>query len=55
MQVPVLYTVTEALEILRIGRSLFYALVKSGEIRVTKIAGKTLVKASDLDAFLASR
>lgn len=55
MQRPVLYTVPETLEILRCGRSLFYAMVKRGEIRLTKVAGKSLVKSADLDAFLASR
>lgn len=55
MEMPILYTVNEALKVLRIGRSLFYSLVKAGEIKVTKIAGKTLVKAVDLEEFIASR
>lgn len=51
---PMLYTVKEALGILRIGRSLFYELVKSKKLRAVKIAGKTLIRKEDLDAFVNS-
>jgi len=55
MKATTLYTVPETLQILRIGRSTFYSLVKAGQLKLTKVAGKTLVKSADLDAFLASR
>lgn len=53
MNEPVFYTVDEARSILRIGRSLFYELVKDRRLRVVKLAGKTLVRREDLDAFIA--
>jgi excisionase family DNA binding protein len=54
MDNPVFYTVDEARSILRIGRSLFYELVKDKSLRVVKLANKTLVRKEDLDAFVAS-
>lgn len=53
MQAPVFYTVTEAMDILRIGRSLFYELVKAKRLKTVKLAGKTLVRAEDLNEFCA--
>ncbi|RID91612.1 DNA-binding protein [Gemmobacter lutimaris] len=53
MDNPVLFTVDEARAVLRIGRSLFYELVKNGRLPVVKLAGKTLVRRDDLDAFIA--
>lgn len=53
MNEMVFYTVDEARGILRIGRSLFYELVKNGRLPVVKLAGKTLVRREDLDAFIA--
>lgn len=54
MENPIFYTVDEARAVLRIGRSLFYDLVKGKRLRVVKLAGKTLVRKEDLDAFVAS-
>ena len=54
MDNPDFFTVDEARSILRIGRSLFYELVKGKRLRVVKLAGKTLVRKEDLDAFVAS-
>lgn len=53
MNETVFYTVDEARGILRIGRSLFYELVKDGRLRVVKLAGKTLVRRDDLNDFIA--
>ncbi|MCB1418316.1 MAG: helix-turn-helix domain-containing protein [Notoacmeibacter sp.] len=54
MNEPILYTVPEAMTVLRIGRSLFYELVKEKKLRAVKIAGKTLVRKDDLDSFISS-
>lgn len=54
MNQPILYTVTEAMEILRCGRSLFYELVKTKRLRAVKLAGKTLIAKTELDRFIAS-
>lgn len=54
MTTPVFYTVTETMEILRIGRSLFYELVNSKKLKIVKLSGKTLIRKQDLDAFISS-
>lgn len=54
MQTPIFYTVTETMGILRIGRSLFYELVKAKKLKTVKLAGKTLVRAEDLNEFVSS-
>lgn len=46
-------TVDEAAHTLRISRSTFYEWVKLGEISVSKIRGRTLVRRADLEALLA--
>ena len=46
------FTVREFCEWARIGHSKFYDLVKSGELPVVKIGGKTLVRVSDGQALL---
>ncbi len=53
MEAQLFYTIDEARGILRIGRTLFYGLVNDKKIRLTKIAGKSLVKREDLEAFIA--
>lgn len=45
-------TVAEAARTLRISRSTFYEWVKAGEIQVSKIRGRTLVRRVDVVALL---
>lgn len=47
------FTVEEALTAMRISRSTFYELVKTGELPVAKVRGRTLVRRIDLEALLA--
>lgn len=51
---PVAYSVSEVLKTVGIGRTTFYALVKSGQIKVRKIGTRSFVLAKDLDAWLGS-
>lgn len=46
------YRVREAAEVLAISRSHFYELVAAGNIRVLKDGARTLVRRSELDAYL---
>lgn len=46
------YTVNETLDLLSIGRTKFYAEVKEGRIKTAKVGKKTLVLASEIQAFL---
>lgn len=43
------YRVDEACHALGIGRTSFYELVKTGELKLIKIAGRTLVPRSELE------
>lgn len=45
-------TVPEAAEWLRIHRDTLYQLFRSGEIRKTKVRGRTLVRRRELERFL---
>jgi excisionase family DNA binding protein len=49
-----LSTVPEALEILRISRTKFYQLVAEKRIALVKIGRRSLVRRSDLAAFIGS-
>lgn len=51
---PMAYFMSDVIEMVGIGRTTFYALVKSGEILVRKVGNGTIVLASDLDAWLES-
>jgi excisionase family DNA binding protein len=46
------FTVREFCDWARIGHSKFYGLVKSGELPIVKIGGKTLIRVSDGKALL---
>ncbi len=46
------YSVAETLELLSIGRTKFYELVDSGDLKITKLDRKSLVYAIDIAAFL---
>lgn len=48
------YTPLEAQQLLRIGKSKLYELFKSGELKYTKLHGKTLIRREDLEAFIDS-
>lgn len=48
-------SVPEACRRLGIGRSMFYELVKRGEVRVIRIGSRTLVPESELQGLIASR
>jgi excisionase family DNA binding protein len=50
--IKVAYSVTETLELLSIGRTKFYELVDSGDLKITKLGRKSLVYAIDLAALL---
>jgi hypothetical protein len=50
--VKVAYSVNETLELLSIGRTKFYELVDSGDLKITKLDRKSLVYAIDLAVFL---
>lgn len=43
---------TEFCDALSIGRTMFYQQLKAGRIRVLKVGTRTLVPASEVDAFL---
>jgi excisionase family DNA binding protein len=46
------YSVNETLDLLSIGRTTFYALVRSGDLKIAKLGKKTLIYATDLAALL---
>ena len=51
---PVFFTVAEAKAVLRCGRSKLYELMAAGEIRPSKLHGKTLIAKAELDRFIAT-
>jgi excisionase family DNA binding protein len=53
--VKLAYSIAEVCEALTISRPTFYRLVRDGELRAIKIAGRTVVTADELDRFLGSR
>lgn len=55
LALPLILTVVEAAETLRIGRSSVYELIASGELRSLKIGARRLIARDDLDAFIDSR
>ena len=48
------YSVQEALDVLSIGRTTAYSLVKEGKLKATRLGSKTLFLAVDLADFLTS-
>ena len=50
--VPLAYSVDEALAKLGIGRDFFYRLIREKRLPARKLGKRTLILASDLDAFL---
>ncbi|WP_103255583.1 helix-turn-helix domain-containing protein [Tabrizicola aquatica] len=51
---PIFLTLQEARGILRCGRSKIYELLASGELRASKLHGKTLIARAELDRFIAT-
>lgn len=49
---PAAFSIAEACERLNVGRSTAYRLMASGRLPARKIAGRTVVLATDLEAFL---
>jgi excisionase family DNA binding protein len=49
---PELLTIREACDYLRIGRTTFYELVKSGDVRPLHVRGRRLVRLAALDELL---
>jgi excisionase family DNA binding protein len=46
------YSVEEAAKMLGIGRTIMFAIIKRGDIRIVKIGRRTLVPANEIAAFL---
>ena len=47
------YTLREACEALRIGRTKFYELLAAGDIKAVALGSKTLIPSAELEAYLA--
>jgi len=54
MNSPLAYSVTEACEAARIGRTSLYEAIRTGELRAVKRAKRTLILADDLRRWLQS-
>lgn len=48
------YGVEEFAELMGIGRTMAFNLIKDGRVKVVKLGGRTLIPASEAQAFLAS-
>lgn len=53
MTEPLYFTLPEVTNLIRLSRSKTYALIRAGDLRLTKIGGKSLVSKEDLEAFRA--
>lgn len=51
---PMAYSVSDVLKMVGIGRTKFYQLVTAGDIKTRKIGTRTIVLASDLEAWVQS-
>ena len=53
MNIVLAYTLREAYEALRVGRTKFYELLAAGDIKAVALGGKTLIPSASLEAYLA--
>ncbi|SKR43053.1 DNA binding domain, excisionase family [Mycobacteroides abscessus subsp. abscessus] len=53
-QTPLLYTMNEAAEILRVSREYLYRMRARGELVVVKFGRRTLVESAELDRVIAA-
>ena len=51
---PVLYTMEEAAEVLRVSREYLYRMRQRGELIVVKFGRRTLVEATEIDRVIAA-
>ena len=49
-----LFTIPEALQALRIGKSSFYKLTAKGEFRTLRLGGRTLVPEREIDRLIST-
>jgi excisionase family DNA binding protein len=49
---PLVYSIKEALRLSTFGRTRLYELINSGELKVTRIGRRTLVRADSLRALI---
>ena len=49
------YSVPEAAETISVSRATLYRFIKDKTLPIVKIAGRTVIRAGDLDQFLADR
>ena len=49
---PLAYTIKEAVEVSRIGRTKLYEAIGSGNLKVIKSGRRTLIRADELKSFL---
>ncbi|WP_166207202.1 helix-turn-helix domain-containing protein [Cognatiluteimonas telluris] len=54
-QAPLAHNIPDACRRIGVGRSSIYGLIKSGEIRAIKIAGRTLIPEEDLQRIVSDR
>ncbi|WP_458317860.1 helix-turn-helix domain-containing protein [Mycolicibacterium brisbanense] len=52
--VPLLYTMEEAADILRVSREYLYRMRQRGELIVVKFGRRTLVEATEIDRVIAA-
>jgi excisionase family DNA binding protein len=51
---PILLTINEACQALRIGRTALYAAIKSGALAAKKLGSRTLITSDELERFAQS-
>lgn len=51
-ELPITLSIADACRETGIGRTSLYAAIKTGDLRAVKFAGRTLIRAEDLKAFV---
>lgn len=49
---PITYRIEDVVQLIRIGRSTIYAMIKRGEVRSIKIGGRTLIPSTEIQRLL---